>query len=172
MLIESTGPALDRALFSAAAATADRPAGLLNGTPPIPTTGNLTNDLIMLLAAIAPVSGNGQIAIVASPDRAAAINLLPRALPYPILTSASLPSATVIAVALNALVSAVEGAPRIEAAAQAAVHAETVPATDIGSGAVNPVRSLFQTDTAALRLVWGLSWALRDARAVAWIQGP
>ena len=77
-----------------------------------------------------------------------------------------------IAVALNALVSAAEGSPRIEAATWAAVHAETVPATDIGSGAVNPVGSLFQTDTAALRLVWGLSWALRDARAVAWMQGP
>jgi hypothetical protein len=135
MLIESTGPALDRVLlFSAAAATANRPAGLLNGIPPFPSTGNLTNDLIAVLAAIAPVAGNGQIAIVASPDRATAVNLLPMALPHPILVSASLPSGTLIALAVNALVSAVEGAPRIEAAAWAAVHAEEVPATDIGAG--------------------------------------
>jgi hypothetical protein len=77
----------------------------------------------------------------------------------------------VIAIALGALVSAVEGAPRIEASSQAVVHAEEVPATNIG-GAVAPIRSMYQTDTAALRLTWGLSWALRDARAVAWTQGP
>jgi hypothetical protein len=46
MLIESTGPALDRALFSQLAATAERPAGLLFGIAPLASTGNLTNDLM------------------------------------------------------------------------------------------------------------------------------
>jgi hypothetical protein len=74
MMIESVGPALDRALFSTAAAAPERPAGLLNGIPPLVSTGNLTNDLIMLLSQIAPVSGNSQIALVAAPDKAIAIN--------------------------------------------------------------------------------------------------
>jgi hypothetical protein len=61
----------------------------------------------------------------------------------------------------------------IDASTQAVVHAETAPASDVGGGvAVRPVRSMFQTDTVALRLTWGLSWALRDSRAIAWIQGP
>ena len=64
MLVEGTGPTLDRALFvaaPAAPAAADRPAGLLNGIAPLPSTGNLTNDLIMLLAAVAPVAGNSRL---------------------------------------------------------------------------------------------------------------
>jgi len=171
MLVESTGPALDAALFSTAAATPERSAGLLNGIPPLTSTGNLTNDLIMLLAQIAVVSGNGQIAVVAAPDKAVGINLLPRELPYPVLTSASLPPGTLIAIALNGVVSAVEGAPKVEASTQAVVHMETVPATNIGGGAVAPLRSLYQTDTVRLKLAWGIDWALRDSRATAWTQG-
>jgi hypothetical protein len=133
MLIESKGPALHRVLFSAATAVPpERPAGLLFGIAPIPSTCNLTDDLIAILSRTAVVAGNSQIAVVAAPDAAVAINLLPRALPHPILVSASLASGTLIAVALNALVSAAEGAPRIDASTQALVHAETVPATNIG----------------------------------------
>jgi hypothetical protein len=106
--------------------------GLLNGIAPIPSTGKLTDDLIAVRSRIAPVSGIGQIALVAAPDKAASINLLPRELPHPVLTSASLPSGTVIAIALNAVVSATEGAPRIGASTQAVVHAQAAPATDIG----------------------------------------
>ena len=125
----------------------------------------------MVVSQIAPVSGNSQIAIVASPNRAVAINLLLRELRYPVLASASLPSGTVIAVALNAVASAV--APRIEGSTHAIVHAETQPATDIGGGvAIRPSARCFQSDTIALRLTWGLSWALRDSRGGAWIQGP
>lgn len=86
------------------------------------------------MSAIAPVSGNGQVGVVASADRAAAINLLPRTLPYPISTSALLPRGTLIAAALNGVVSAIDGAPRIEASTQALVHMETAAANDIGGG--------------------------------------
>jgi hypothetical protein len=97
MMIESTAPALDRALFSADPATAERPAGILNGIAALPPSANLIDDLIRLITGVAPVSGNGQLAFVAAPDVAAAINLLPRALAYPVLVSATLPPGTIIA---------------------------------------------------------------------------
>lgn len=51
------------------------------------------------------------------------------------------------------------------------MHEETSPAVDIGGITVTPLRSFFQSDTVGLRLRWLLSWALRDARGIAWVQG-
>src|SRR5262249_19777446 len=120
-LIESTGPAIDKVLFSASAAGTDRPAGLLNGIAGLTPTASgpakgevLVDDLQKLATAIAPVSGNGNVVLVASPDAAAALVMrLPSSVEWPVLTSASLEARTVIAVAANAVVSAVEGAPQI-----------------------------------------------------------
>ena len=118
--------------------------------------------------AIAPVAGNGQIAWSDSPDAAVGLALrMPSRLDWPVLTSASLAPRTVIAVAVNALVSAVEGAPLIDASAQAEFHRDTAPAARRQRRhRRTPVGSLYQTDQVALRLRWPISWALRDPRAV------
>src|SRR5262245_16055138 len=170
-LIQSTGPALDEVLFSANAATADAPAGLLAGIAPLtPSAGGgganksetLVDDLQTLATAIGPVAGNGNIVLVASPDAAAALLMrLPVAVEWPVLTSASLPARTVIAIAASAVVSAVEGAPKIEARREPSVQ----------WNAAAGVGSMFQADEVALKLYWSLSWALRDARGVSWLQG-
>ena len=172
ILIETTGPALDRVLLSTAAATPDHPAGLLNGIAPLPATGDLIDKLIAVASAVAPVAGNGSIALVAAAAQAAAINLrLPRAPIYPVLASTTLAPGIIIAVALPALVSAVEII-RVEASTDAVVHEETGPRADIGGGVMaTPLRSFFQSDTVGLKLRWPISWALRDPRAVAWMQG-
>jgi hypothetical protein len=173
VLMESTGPAIDKVLFSANAAAADRPAGILNGIAPLTPAGAgekagaWVDDLQTLATAVAPVAGNGAIALIAAPAQAVAIALrTPREIDWPFLTSASLPAKTVIAVALNALVSAVEGAPQIDAASEAVVQEETAP----GGLLTGPTRSYYQTDSVGLRLRWPISWALRDARGVAWMQ--
>jgi hypothetical protein len=172
ILIESVGPALDRVLLSNAAASPDHPAGLLNGIAPLPAAGDLIDKLVAIVSAVAPVAGNGGIAIVAAAAQAAAINLrLPRAPIYPVLASTTLAPGIIIAVALPALVSAVEVL-RVEASTDAVVHDETGPRADIGGGIMaTPLRSFFQSDTVGLKLRWPISWALRDPRAVAWMQG-
>jgi hypothetical protein len=98
VLIESTGPAVDKVLFSANAAAADRPAGLLNGiaglTPAAAGAKDqaIVDDLQALATAVAPVAGNGNIALVAAPAQAVAIALRsPRQITWPLLTSASRP---------------------------------------------------------------------------------
>src|SRR5262249_3010240 len=122
VLIESTGPALEAVLFSNAAATTSAPAGLRNGisglTPAAPgeKAQAIVDDLQALGLPVASVAGNGAITLVASPDAAVALRLrLPQTVQWPVLTSASLAARTVIAVAANAVVSAVEGAPLIDA---------------------------------------------------------
>lgn len=179
VLVESCGPAVDKVLFSANAAAADRPAGLLNGIAALTPAGAgekaqaIVDDLQMLATAVAPVAGNGDIILIASPDAAVALVLrLPQQVQWPILMSASLAPKTVIAVAVNAVVSAVEGAPAIDANADAELHRESVPGelVDIGGVVARPIGSLFQTDQVGLRLRWPLSWALRSSNGIAWMQ--
>jgi hypothetical protein len=119
-------------------AAPDRPAGLLNGiTPLTPAAAGeksqiLVDDLQTIASAIAPVAGNGEIVLVAAPAQAVAIQLrLPSAVTWPVLTSAGLPPKTVIAVAVNGLVSAIDGAPAIDASQEAEIHRESVPETSM-----------------------------------------
>jgi hypothetical protein len=96
VLVESCGPAVDNVLFSAGAAAADRPAGLLNGIAGLtPAAAGvkaqaIVDDLQALGSALAPVAGNGQIVLVASPDVAVALALRLLSQSWPVLTSASL----------------------------------------------------------------------------------
>lgn len=183
VLIESTAPALDKVLFSANAAGLDRPAGLLFGIAPLNAAGvagtkaeNLVDDVQTLATAIAPVAGNNGIVLVAAPAQAVAIQMrLARDMGWPILTSTQLAAGTVIAIAANTLVAAVEGIPEIDASRSVGViiHEETSPAPIVSAGGVmaTPVRSMFQTDSVALRVKWPICWALRDPRGVAWMSG-
>jgi hypothetical protein len=127
--VHACGPSLDSALFSNAAGVADeRPPGLLNGTTPLtPAAAGakesaLVDDLAALATAISVVAGNGGIAVIAAPAQSVAIALrLAQPVPYALLTSASLPARTVIAIALNAVVSAMASSLTIDASQAAAV---------------------------------------------------
>jgi hypothetical protein len=178
VLIESTGPAVDKVLFSTAAAGTDRPAGLLNGIAALaPAAAGekaqiIVDDLQTLALAVAPVAGNGNIVLIGSPDAAVALRLrLPQTVEWPVLSSSSLAARTVIMVAANAVVSAVEGTPQIEASQEASLHRDTAPADIVSSAGVvaTPVGTLYQTDSVGLRLRWPISWARRDARGIAWL---
>jgi Phage capsid family len=179
VLSESVAPAIDASLFSNAAAVPDlRPAGLLNGitalTPSTATPSSvaMVEDLSTLAGSVAPFAGNGGIVFVASARQAVAINLLAERMPYSVLASASLAPGTVIAVATPAIVSASELLPRIDASPYALIHEETNAQAIVlpGGGTASPVRSLYQTDSVAMRLRLPISWALRQPGALAWMQ--
>ena len=61
-------------------------------------------------------------------------------------------------------------APTIRMSEEATLHMSDTPADDLG-GAATPVRSLFQTDCAALRLLWETTWRMRHTVGVQWIAG-
>jgi hypothetical protein len=180
-LVESAGPGIDLVLFSANPASAIQPAGLLNGIAPLTPAATgpsksevLVDDLQKLALAIGSVSGNGDVVLIGSPDAAAALKMrLPSAVEWPVLQTNSLAPRTVIAVATAAIVSAIDGVPRIEQSTDAAVHFDDQPGdiVDIGGVFARPVGSLFQTDEIGLKLKWPLSWGLRDARGVAFMTG-
>jgi hypothetical protein len=179
VMVEACGPALDAVLFDANAAGPDRPAGLRYNIPALTPAGAgekaqaIVDDLQALALAIAPVAGNNQIVLIGSADAMVAVRLrLPSPVEWATLTSAALPARTVIAVAVNAIVSAIEGAPAVDASVVAEFHRETSPAPIVtAAGTVaSPVGSVYQTDEIALRLRWPISWALRSSGALAWMQ--
>jgi hypothetical protein len=89
-----------------------------------------------------------------------------------LFTSSVVPAGTVIVIAVKALATAFQGVPEIDATVEALVHEETAPAaivTPAGTLAT-PVRSYFQTDSVGLKVKWPVTWVLRDARGVAWMQ--
>ena len=71
-----------------------------------------------------------------------------------------------LAIAPAALVAALSPEPEIETSKAATLVMDTAPGA---AGTMGPERSLFQTDSLALKMRWPVSWALRDPRGFAWL---
>jgi hypothetical protein len=175
VLSESVGLALDLALFDATAGDDARPPGLRHGIAVTAASSSggtplvtMTTDIRNLAGAVAGVAGNAPIIFVASPAQAIALRLQARTdFNFDVLASAALPPGMIICIAANALASAIDATPRISVGTDTALvmQDDTMPA-EFGAG--GPLRSLFQTDSLALRLILEVSWALRNPAALAW----
>lgn len=180
VLSESVAQALDTALFDTTAGDATRPAGLrvgINATAAsatTPDTDAMFDDLSALAAAVAPIAGGSPIAFAAAPKLAHAVKMRQPNFAYDIFPTSALAAGITVAIATNGLVSAIDPAPRFDFSIETLLHMETSPTQVSTTGTPNvvayPLRSAFQTDTIALRLVFEVSWALRDAGALAWSQ--
>jgi hypothetical protein len=178
VLTESVGAALDSYMLDAVAGDGvTRPAGLRAGVVALtPSTDTarfeaMSEDVGNLVAAVAPVAANGTIALVASPSQACSLRMWTqnRAEYYPILSSSGLANRVVMAVATRALVSAADVAPRFSLSSEATLHMDSA-ATDIGSGGIaagGVVKSMWQTDSLALKMILEISWAMRAPGSVA-----
>jgi hypothetical protein len=174
LLAESTGPVLDAVVFSNAAATAAAPAGLLQGITPLaataaggPATDVLLGDLTNLAAAVGPVAGATDVVYVANIAQGVALQYaLAQDLSDYVLVSGAVPAGTVIAIALNAVVSAM-GAPEFATGTVATLAMDDAP----GAVMTQPTRSLWQTDSVAIKMILDVTWARRSAQGVAWVQG-
>jgi hypothetical protein len=177
VLLENVGPTLDGAMFSEAAAVPGlRPAGILEGVTPLAASSAATpldamvTDIAAIATAIAPSAGASPPLLVAAPAQATALMLrAPRDL-WPVLMSAALAPGTVIGVVPAALATVVE-APLLEAGTDT-VHMDDAPGelVDIGGVLARPLRSMWQTDSIALRFVQPATWGRRSPSAVAWIK--
>jgi hypothetical protein len=180
MILSNMGPALDLALFSNAAGVPGlNPPGLLNGVPALTAstaTGMseaMIEDMQILVKALAPYGGNGGIAFVASAD--CWVRMTKTAVGekgIPVFVASNLITPTLIAVAAQALVVAMDP-PTIEVGNQAVFHLEDDPTlvrpiVDDAGVLAAPVRSMWQTDSVGLKFRLPVSWALR-APAVAWL---
>jgi HK97 family phage prohead protease len=195
---DDTSVVVDSILIDANAATVIRPAGLLNGVAALTaTTGGglnaLVGDILQLVGAITTATYgnlrnlvwlmNPAQTLSASLTGAAATGVYPfkdeiargTLANIPIIDSATVPAKTVILVDAADFVSVGGGAPRFDMSDSATIHMEdTTPLELVGTGSpgtvASPQRSLFQTDSLALRMVMPLNWANRRTGTVAWTQ--
>jgi hypothetical protein len=172
-LMRSAGCALDDTLFDVNPATAARPAGLRNGIAALTASNNadsveaFAEDLTSLINAVSSVGQNGPYLIVVSPGRAVsmALRFIFEASNVVVLGTNSI-GGDMLAIAPAALVAALDPAPHVEVATAAALHMDSVPSAVPTAG---PRKSMYQTDSLALKIRWPVSWALRDPRGISWL---
>ena len=173
-LIRAAGRMLDEVLFDANPEDAARPRGLRNGVATSTPSANtdpfsaMAEDVATTINALAPVAGNGPYIIVTNPGRAVgmALRFIGEASNVIVLGSNAVIN-DMLAIAPAALVAAISPEPEIETANAASLHMETVPLA-VGPAGAAPHRSMFQTDSVAIKVRWPVSWVLRDPRGFAW----
>lgn len=191
MMIEDTAVAIDNAFLDAGAATALRPAGLQTLGTGSATAGatiaHIVEDLKgMVTAMITAYAGRRPIWVMNEIQRIGLLTALSSTedsrpfadevrsgslMGYPIASSITVPTGVVFLVDQAELAQGYGDSPAIDMSNQATLHMESAnPAPISATGTPNtvaaPVRSLFQTDSLGLRLVWDISWTLRRAGAV------
>ena len=175
---ESTALALDAAMFATDPDDGIKPAGLLHGVAPLVATAGggaaaLAGDVGNLLAALAANGAGIAPVFIAAPQQVGALKVWagPK-FDYPLLASAVLAAGTVIAIEASAFASAFSPIPEFSSCVQGVLHEDTVPLHIVdGSGTPAPgVRSLWQTDTVALRMVLRASYGMRGTGLVQVIQ--
>ena len=180
---DDVAASLDATMFSSNAATAARPAGLLNGLTALtsatgPTaTETMLADLGNLAAAVAAAGGTGRpVFVMATRQAAAAALRLGADKAVTILPTAALPTGTVVAVEPLAFATAFGPDPRIEASIETTiVMDDSAPGAFSAAGTPNtvaaPIRSAWQTDSIMLRVILDTAWAMRSPGMVAVVNG-
>jgi hypothetical protein len=192
-----TAISMDTVLLDSNAATAIRPAGILNAVVPITATAGggfaaLTGDIKALSGAILTgTKGNVRAPVwLMNPQQvnSAGLAIAPGAgvFPFreeigrgqlggwPIIDSGTVPLGTMVAMDAADFVAVGGDAPRFELSDQATLHMEDTSPQDITGGTpspATPVKSMFQTDSIALRLILPVNWAVRRIGVVAYTTG-
>lgn len=192
---DDTAVAIDTVLLDATAASSIRPAGIRSGVTATPATAGggftaLVGDIKALVGAlITATNGNVRAPVwIMNPVQAMAISLTQNAggdFPfqaalsngtlqgYPVIQSPTVAAGRVLLVDAADFVSVTGDEPRFDVSDQATLHMEdTAPLAISAAGTPNtvaaPIRSLFQTDTLAVRMILPMNWAFRRAGVVAW----
>jgi len=199
-IIEDTNVAIDSVLLDATAATTTRPAGLKSGVSAVTATAAgglnaLIGDIRGLTSAlITGTNGNLRSPVwIMNPGDVLAASLLPATAGggefpfkdelsrgtlqgYPVIQSSNVTADTMLLVDAADFVSVTGDSPRFDVNDQATLHMEDTTPLQIvtgaqGSGVVaSPTRSLWQTDSIGIRMLWDLNWGLRRTGVVAWTQ--
>jgi HK97 family phage prohead protease len=190
-----TTVAVDSVLIDATAASAIRPAGLLNSISALTATAGggfaaVVGDVKQLTGALTTATyGNTRsLTWLMNPTNINSLKLtvatntgvfpwrdeLERGTlnGYPVVDSATVPANTVILIDAADFVVAAGDGPTFAASDQATLHMEDTTPLDLVAGSpgvvASPQRSLFQTDSLALRMTWDLNWLMRRSGMLAW----
>ncbi|MBR0753492.1 phage major capsid protein [Bradyrhizobium jicamae] len=196
---EDTAVSLDSVLIDSNAATVVRPAGILHGVTPLtPTAGGgfnaIVGDIKQLSGALlTATAGNVRNPVwLMNPQQVNSAGLITapgagvfpfreeisngRLSGWPIIDSGTIPLGTVITLDAADFVSVGGDAPRFELSDQATLHMEDTAPADIVAGPgpgtpAFPVKSMWQTDSIALRLILPVNWTIRRPGVVAVVNG-
>jgi hypothetical protein len=172
IMSEAAAKALDAAVFSTAAASSSRPAGILNGVTPLTATAGggaaaLLGDIGLLIAALTTAGGGTRVMIFAPPAKAAIIPIYAPGFAIEVVPTPALAPATVIALDPSAVASGLGPSVALDVSASTVLHFEDTTPLQITSGAqgsavvATPARSMFQTNSLALRLILRCAWCVR-----------
>jgi len=179
------------------AISAIRPAGIRNGVSALTATAGggfaaLVDDLKAMVGALAAVNAMGSLVWIMNPVQQIAVGLTQNAggdfpfqaeingnrmLGYPVVVSSTVPAGMLIVINADDLMVVQGDSPRFDVSDQATLHFEDTSPLQLvtgaqGSGVVaSPSRSLFQTDSLALRMILPMNWALLRTGSVAWVTG-
>jgi HK97 family phage prohead protease len=199
-IMEDTTESIDNILLDTNVATQVRPPGIRNGIAPLAPTAQasetsgfyrMVRDIRRLRAGlIGPTNDNVRSPCwMMNPIRADAIALNPAPgtglFPFrdairggtlegwPVFESTTIDQDTIIVMDAADFITAGQGAPTFEVSDQATLHMEDTAPLPIVEGGVpaTPTRSLWQTDSYALRLLYRLNWMLQRPM-VAWMGPP
>lgn len=168
-LREDAAAGFDAAVFSEADGNGDEIAGLLHQATEVTGSGDPLRDLRALAASVS-AGGSGRVVYVAGPGTAAAL-AVDATIRATIVPSISVPESRLVGVdPMSIAWGADDESYDIEIARAATLHMETSPEANLGgSGDATPVRSLFQTDSLATRLLMPIAFVKRRAACVAFI---
>jgi hypothetical protein len=170
LLGEASALAFDAAIFSNAAGTTSKPAGILQ-TSAIAATANggqnaVAKDVSNLIGAVAAAGGGQDPLFVASPATAARLRAWWPQFPYPLFTSGVIAADSLVCTDGTGFVSGFVN----NALPEIAVSTETTvvmmdddPTPDIGTSGVlaDSVRSLFQGDLVSIKMTVRCGWTMR-----------
>lgn len=156
ILREDAASSLDATIFSNVAASASRPAGILNGITPLTATAGgtataMATDIRALISAVVAAGGGSQIVFFANPVRAAAMALIGNApFPYKVIPTRALAADALVALDPGAFTSGFGAEPRVDISGDAVLHFDDTTPLAIGTvdttnTVAAPSRSLFQT---------------------------
>ena len=197
LIMDDTGVAVDTVFIDNVAVSSIRPAGIRNGVSGLtPTAGGgfaaLVGDIKAMVGALAAVNAMGSLVWIMNPVQQIAISLTQNAggdfpfqteinnnrlLGYGVVVSSTVPAGMVILINADDLMVVQGDTPRFDVSDQATLHFEDTTPLQISTGAqgsgvlATPVRSMFQTDSLALRMVLPMNWAMRRSGSVAWVTG-
>jgi hypothetical protein len=176
-LTRSCALAIDAVFFSSNAAVSNTsPAGILNGISTTTASNNtdlfeaFSEDASNLINAVSAVGGNGPFILVTNPGRAVTIAthyISFRDETQFQLVGSSAVGNTMITIAPQAIAAAVDVNPEIETVNAATLVMDTVPGTMDSTGSAH--RSVWQTDSIAIKVRWPVSWVVRNSQGVAWL---
>jgi len=179
ILVEDAAASFDAAIFATTAVSAAAPAGLLFGVTPITGYAGgdhfaITSDVKALMAPYHAAGGGGDIAFVTNPAMAASIALHFPQFAWPVLVSTQIPAGRLILLQQSAFVAGFGSMVEIDRTEEATLHMEDATPLELVSAAgtvADPVRSLWQTGAIALRLTYEMSFAMRGAGRLQYLNG-